>query len=447
MKLKPIITSPLENDLYKENMGNIIFMRYNGKKTVWCFKCRNEDVIFTPEMVQEIREQIDWYCEHIHYTDEDIAWLKKTCPWLSDGYLAYLKHWRPNRSDILINEGNIQAYNNCGLAIEAHGTWLDTSKYEIPILAIVNEVYFAFKYGVGTKDIEFQKRTIEKFSKIFVQDVYDKFIDEELRNGSHHAAMCSDDPADADSLPSEIYRTLHPYNIGTWSEFGLRRRYSGDMQDWLIKFIVDQKIPGFVGTSNMYLAKKYNVRPIGTMAHEFGQVVGQSDPELNPAYSNKFVMKVWTEVYKTVNGIVLDDVIGSEVFLKDFDLTYATLFSGVRHDSGDPIQWGENLLAHYAKLGIDATTKTLLFSDSLNFERATKLRNHFNGRCKVAFGIGTWLTNDIDVPALNIVFKITECDGRPVAKLSNNIGKTMCRNNEYVEYLKRAIDWRLRYDK
>lgn len=407
MKLNPIITSALENDLYKENMANIIYKMYNDKIVKWCYCCRNSDVVFTPEMIQEIRDQVTWYCENVHYTDEDIEWLSKTCSWLSAGYFAFLKHWRPNRKQIKINEGNIQAYNNCGLAIEAEGTWLDTTKYEIPILAIVNEVYFAFKYGVGSKDIEFQKRTIEKFSK--------------LQAGE--------------------------YDVGVWSEFGLRRRYSSAMQDWLIKFIVDQKISGFAGTSNMYLAKKYKVKPIGTMAHEFGQVIGQSNPELNPAYSNKFIMKAWTDEYKTVNGIVLDDVIGSKVFLKDFDLTYATLFSGVRHDSGDPIEWGENLLEHYKKLGIDATTKTLLFSDSLNFEKATALKKHFEGRCKVAFGIGTWLANDTDVKALNIVMKITDCNGRPVAKLSNNIGKTMCRDEEYIKYLQRCIEWRLKYDR
>lgn len=427
MKLKPIINSPLENDLYKFNMGNIIFKRFNDKITHWCFKCRNADVRFTPEMVQEIREQIDWFCNTIQFTKEDIEWLGKTCPWLSSGYLNSLKHWKPDRSEIFINEGNVQAYNDCGLAIEAHGTWLDTSMYEIPILAIVNEVYFAFKYGVGAKDIEFQKRTIEKFNKIadWCEINSKGLFDEELHD----------------------YLTQHPYDIGTFSEFGMRRRYSAAMQDWLVKYIVDQRIPGFIGTSNVFLAKKYGVKPIGTMAHEFGQVVGQSNPELNPAYSNKFIMKEWTDEYKTLNGIMLDDVIGSKMFLKDFDLTYANLFSGVRHDSGDPIEWGENLLAHYEKLGIDAKTKTLLFSDSLDFERATKLRKHFYGRCKIAFGIGTWLANDTGVPALNIVMKITECNGRPVAKLSNNSGKTMCRDAEYVNYLKRCIDWRERFEK
>jgi len=173
----------------------------------------------------------------------------------------------------------------------------------------------------------------------------------------------------------------------------------------------------------------------------------QGNLMLNPAYTNRFVMKDWTDEYKTLNGIMLDDVIGSEVFLKDFDLTYANLFSGVRHDSGDPIQWGENLITHYKKLGIDLKTKTLLFSDSLDFERATAINKHFEGRCKVSFGIGTFLACDIGVDALNEVMKITECDGHPVAKISNCPGKVMCKDNEYISYLKRCIDWRLRFEK
>lgn len=439
MKLDPIINSALEQDLYKENMSVVILKKYSDKMTKWSFKCRNSNVKFTPDMICEIREQIDWYCNNIKYTDEDITWLKTTCPWLSNGYLAFLKHWRPNRKQILINEGNIQAYNDCGLAIEAYGTWLDTNKYEIPILAIVSEVYYAFKYGVGAKDIEFQKRAIEKFGKLGCHDV---------TQNPDILKMNIDGVNESDKQTFwNQYLNKHSYDIGNFAEFGMRRRLSSAMQDWLIKYCVNQKVPGFVGTSNMYLAKKYGVKPIGTMAHELLQVIGQSDPSLNPAYTNRFVMKDWTDEYKTLNGIMLDDVIGSEVFLKDFDLTYANLFSGVRHDSGDPIQWGENLIAHYKKLGIDPTTKTLLFSDSLNFEKATQLKKHFEGRCKISFGIGTYLACDVDVEPLNIVMKVIECNGRPVAKLSNNIGKTMCRDQEYIDYLKRCIEWRLKFEK
>ena len=406
MKLKPIINTLIATDQYKLNMNDVVCRMFNDYTTTWCFKCRNENVRFTPEMVQEIREQVDHYCT-LKFKSEEIAWLGKNLPWLSKGYLNHLVDWTPKRNEILINEGNIQPYNDCGLAIEAHGTWLNTSMYEIAILSIVNETYFAFKYGIGAKDTEFQKRTIRKF--------------EDLKNGK--------------------------YDIGSFAEFGLRRRLSAEMQDWLIKYCVEQKVPGFVGTSNVELAKKYGIRAVGTCAHEFIQCVGQATPGHDPAYSNMYAMKAWTECFGVKNGTWLPDTITTDCFLLDFDDKYATLFSGVRHDSGDPIAWGEKLLAHYESLGIDPKAKTLLFSDSLNFEKATKIKKHFENRCKISFGIGTWLANDTDVPALNIVMKVTECNGQPVAKLSDVDGKGMSRDSNYVEYLKRAINWRITHSK
>lgn len=411
MKLEPIIKHALENDLYKFNMGNVIFKNFNNYTCTWTFKCRNKNVLFTPEMVQEIREQIDCYCDFCEFTDYEIKYLKKTCPWLSEGYLNFLKFWRPDRNEIFVQDTNpndrfgndvvAYAYNNCGLAIEAKGTWLSTSMYEIPILAIVNEVYFAFK-GKHTLDAEFRERTNEKIAK--------------LKSG-------------------EI-------KLDAFSEFGMRRRLSSKTHDWLIEKLADECKPNFVGTSNVFLAKKHNVKPVGTQAHEYYMAL-QSKFELNPTYTNWFGMKTWVDEYQTLNGIALTDTLGTDLFLKDFNLTYATLFSGVRHDSGDPIEWGEKMLAHYAKLGIDAHTKTLLFSDSLNFDKANEIQKHFNGRCRIAFGIGTYLANDTSMEPLNIVMKMTECNNCPVAKISNTPSKGMCKNKEYEDYLRRAIQWRL----
>lgn len=403
MKLDPIINSLITTDQYKFNMMDVVMRKFNDYTVVWTFKCRNQDVKFTPEMVQEIREQVNHYCS-LRFTDDEIEYLKKNLPWLSAGFINYLKFWHPVRNEIWINENNIQAYNDCGLAIEAHGTWLNTSFYEIAILAIVNEVYFAFKYGYGAKDIEFQKRTIEKFGK----------------------------------LNSE-------YDIGNFAEFGLRRRLSGAMQDWLIKYCVEQKVPGFVGTSNVYLAKKYGCKATGTQAHEF-YMAYQGNPKLAKEYSNYYAMKDWIDAFQTRNGIALTDTLGTDLFLRDFDLTYANLFNGVRHDSGDPFEWGDKLIAHYKKLDIDPTTKTLLFSDSLNFEKATAIKKYFDGKVKVAFGIGTYLATDIDVEQLNIVMKMTECNGYPVAKLSNTPSKGMCKDEAYVDYLQKSIDWRLSHE-
>ena len=405
MKLNPIINSLLETDAYKLSMGQAIFHQFPAYKTTWSFKCRNKNVKFTPEMLKEIEAQVDHYCK-LNFKESELAWLARNLPWIKEDYIAFLRFWHPRREEIHVNEMLQQGMDGSGLAIDCTGTWLNTSMYEIALLAIVNEVYFAFKYGPGAKDIEFQKRTMEKFAK--------------LQNGE--------------------------YDIGVFSEFGMRRRYSGEMQDWLVKFIVDQKIPGFVGTSNVYLAMKYGVKAVGTQAHEYIMCVGQGTREWNPSYSNKFSLETWVKEYGIANGIALTDTISTDVFLLDFNQTYATLFSGVRHDSGDPIMWGEKLIVHYNKLGIDPKMKTLLFSDSLNFERATAIKKHFDGKANVAFGIGTYLSNPLDDP-LNIVIKVTECNGTPVAKISDCDGKSLCRDTKYVEYLKRCIDWRLRHDK
>ena len=429
MKLEPIITSLIETDLYKLNMWQVFLHQFNKDKTVWAFKCRNPDVKFTPEMVAEIRRQIDFYCT-LRFTEDELQYLRKNLPWLTDDFLDYLRGWQPRRSEILINEGNIQAYNDCGLAIECRGFQVNVSQYEIPILAIVNEVYFAFTYGPGAKDIEFQKRTMEKFSKFQKQEDVDA-ITEKYQGSSDYLARLDE------------YAASH-YDPIVFSEFGLRRRYSKAMQDWLIKYIVDQKVPGFVGTSNVYLAKKYGVKATGTCAHE-GGMCRITDPQYNPAYVNSRIMEAWIKEFGLDNGIYLTDVIGRKPFLLDFTKKYATLFNGVRHDSGDPIEWGEDIIAHYKKLGIDPLTKTLLFSDALDFERATKIKKHFAGRCKVAFGIGTWLSNDCGVPTLNIVMKVKECNGFPTCKLTDNPEKAM-GDPEFIRYVQRSVDWRIRHE-
>lgn len=404
MKLFPIIISLLCTDLYKFSMGAVIHRWFNEFKTKWTFKCRNKNIKFTPEMIAEIQAQIDHYCT-LRFTANELKSLKKLAPWISDGYLNHLADWTPKRSEIKVNTIDIQACSDCGLAIEAEGTWLNTSMYEIAILAIVNEVYFAFTGDKVKNDILFQKSTIEKFNK--------------LKSGE--------------------------YDIGTFSEFGLRRRYSGEMQDWLIKYIVSENVPGFIGTSNVYLAAKYGVKACGTQAHEYIMCVGQGEHAHNPAYSNKYALRYWREYYGVKNGIALTDTITTDCFLRDFTDEYAATFSGVRHDSGDPILWGEKMIAHYKKFGIDPMTKTLLFSDSLNFEKATEIKKHFNGKAKIAFGIGTYLSNPLPNP-LNIVMKVTECNGSPVAKISDVEGKGMCRDDRYVDYLKRCIEWRMTHE-
>jgi len=419
MKLEPIIKSPLETDAYKFSMDQCIFHQFNNYTTTWSFKCRNANVKFTKDMVQEIKEQIDHYCT-LRFTEGELKWLENNLPWIHRDYLDFLRYWYPRREEIFVSDHNTEecteaGYHDCGLFIEARGTWLNTSMYEIAILAIVNEVYFAFKYGCNAKLREFKTLTDEHIAQI----------------SGYHPSGAQIDPM---------------YHIGTFSEFGMRRRYSRASQDYLISALKYEKdeghLPGFVGTSNVYLAKKFDLKAVGTQAHEFIMCVGQGNHKHNPAYSNWYALDAWVKEYGILNGIALTDTIGTGAFLQDFGLTYATLFSGVRHDSGDPIEWGEKIIAHYEGLGIDPKTKTLLFSDSLNLEKAHEIKKYFEDRCKVAFGIGTFWSNPLP-DALNIVMKVTECNGSPVAKLSDVEGKGMCKDAEYVEYLKRSIQWRM----
>lgn len=401
MKLDRIITSLLETDLYKFSMGQAIYHQFPDYKTTWSFKCRNNDVFFTPEMVQEIKDQIKAYCD-LRFKEDELEYLDKI-KWIKGSYIDFLRIWKPRYEDF-----TIEAAGERGLEIETRGTWLNTSMYEIPTLAIVNEVYFRMNYDYEELMDSFRERLNAKVNK----------------------------------LSEDIYR------LSSFSEFGLRRRLSGESQDLAVETL--KKTPlefsNFVGTSNVYLAKKHNLLPVGTMAHEWIMCVGQGNHKHNPAYSNWYALDAWVKEYGVLNGTALTDTITTDCFLRDFQLTYATLFSGVRHDSGDPIEWGEKIIAHYQKLGIDPRTKTLLFSDSLDFDRATAIYDHFKGRAKVAFGIGTFISNDTKVAPLNIVMKVTKCNGMDVAKISDVKGKGMCKNPDYVDYLQRCIDWRLEHE-
>lgn len=399
-----IIHSLLETDMYKLSMGQAIYHHFSDYKTTWSFKCRNKDVHFTPKMVEEIRRQIKLYCG-LRFTEDELAYIDNI-KWMKGSYVDFLRLWQPRYEDF-----EITTDSDCGLAIETKGTWLNTSMYEIPTLAIVNEVYFRMAYDYDELFESFKRRLDAKYEK--------------LRNG-------------------------HLY-IGTFSEFGLRRRLSAEAQELAVEklsHLNDTKHSSskFIGTSNVYLAKKYNLTPVGTMAHEWIMCSGQGNHKHNPSYSNWYALDAWVKEYGVLNGIALTDTITTDCFLKDFQLTYATLFSGVRHDSGDPIAWGEKMIKHYEFLGIDPKTKTLLFSDSLDFDKADQLFHHFHNRVNVAFGIGTYISNDTDVPALNIVMKTTKCNGMDVAKLSDVEGKGMCKNPEYVDYLRRCIDWRMNYE-
>lgn len=396
--MERIINSLLETDTYKFSMGQAIFHQFSDYRTTWTFKCRNKDVHFSEKMVDEIKRQIKLYCD-LRFSEEELEYLA-SIKWIKRSYIDFLRLWEPRFEDFEIN-----CNDPCGLFIETSGTWLNTSMYEIPTLAIVNEVYYRMAYD------------------------YDKLI-----------------KSFSDRLNAKV-RALEngTFNIGPFSDFGMRRRLSSQAEELAVVALKNAKMPGsvFVGTSTVYLAKKYNLNPVGTMAHEWIMCVGQGNHRHNPAYSNWYALDRWVQEYGVLNGTALTDTITTECFLRDFRLTFSTLFSGVRNDSGDPYVWGDRMIEHYKSLGINPQSKTLLFSDSLNFEKASALYSYFSPKAKVAFGIGTYITNDTDVPALNIVMKTTSCNGMDVAKISDTPGKGMCKNKDYEDYLLRCIKWRM----
>lgn len=408
LKYAPMCKSLLDTDQYKDSMRQCYLHQFSSDHATWDFKARNvgdaaSHEKYTEEDREEIKRQLNAFCA-LRYDNDELEWLcdSEKRPWIHHNYIETIRDWRPHIEDITVEDDPIS-----GLAIHTKGVQWKVSFYEIPILEIAAEVYYRNHYNYDEMVKRFKEKTNEKI----------------------------------DFIKRGIYKP------GTFSEFGARRRVSFELQDWLVGRLIEENVPGFIGTSNMYLAKKHGVKAVGTMAHEFIQTVGQGRLYHNPAYSNWFALDAWVKEYGTMNGIALTDTIGTEVFLKDFRKTFATLFSGVRHDSGDPYAWGDKMIEHYKSLGIDPMTKTLMFSDGLNLKKATELNEYFKGKAKVAFGIGTDWSGPQDVEPLNIVCKVAIVNGLDVAKLSDAPGKNMCRNPEAIERLKNEIAWRLKNGK
>ena len=394
MILSPIIVSLLDTDLYKFNMNQVMFHKHTNLNGLYIFKCRNKDVTFTQEMVDEINAQIDHLCTR-KVTDEELDYLG-SLRFIKSDYVEFLRLWHPIRKYVRCWKDNYDGQLN----IEVEGPLFSVMQFEIYLLEIVNEVYFRMKYNYLDLVESAKFKLGEKVEGLRVKKYTFKF-----------------------------------------AEFGCRRRLSREWQDYALPKLLETG--NCVGTSNVYLAMKYGVKPIGTYAHEYVQMY-QGVEGVQLAHTNKVAMQEWFEEYKGDNGTALTDTLGTALFLRDFDWLQATCYTGVRHDSGDPIEWGEKLIAHYQKLGIDPKTKTLLFSDSLDFDKAQAIYDYFKDRINVSFGIGTYLTNDTEVDALNIVIKLQYVNGHPVAKLSDNPAKAMCQDADYVEYLRNAVDYRLK---
>lgn len=392
MKHQYVVNSLLDTDFYKFTMGQFMFLLNPEMKGEYDFKCRNKDVKFTQEMVEQIREEIAHLCT-LRCSKEELDYLR-SIPFLKEEYITFLKYYQPDRDCVdvkLTDEGELK--------ILVRGTLYEATYFEIYLLEIVNEVYFRCKYNS--------------------QELY----------------------SDA---TKKLDAKVRAFNSGKYTfkfaEFGCRRRLSREFQEYAYTELL--KTGHCVGTSNVLLAMKTHTTPVGTYAHELVQM-HQGIPGIEPAYTNKVMMDKWFNLYNGNIGTALTDTLTTDIFLRDLDRKNAMLYTGFRHDSGSPYEWGEKVIKRLEELKIDPKTKTLLFSDSLDFDKAQKIYDYFKDRVKVSFGIGTFITNDTFAPALNIVIKLQSVNGRDVAKLSDNPSKAMCRSADYVDYLKRCVDYRL----
>ena len=405
-----IITSLLDTDLYKFTMMQVVLHQFPGAQVEYRFKCRNASNSLTPQeqrfnlapFVDEIRDEIRSLCS-LHFHESELDFLR-SMRFIKSDFVDFLGLFHLNEKYIVV-----RALPSGEIDITIQGPWLHTILFEIPVLAIVNEVYFRNTCKLPDL-VEGRRRLDAKVGQLRADGLSDLKI----------------------------------------ADYGTRRRFSRSWHEEVLRVLsvhvgTNQQpggatgLPGkLAGTSNVLFAMKLGLTPLGTMAHEYLQACQALGPRLRD--SQIYGFESWAKEYRGDLGIALSDVYGMDAFLRDFDLYFCKLFDGARHDSGDPFQWGERMLAHYAKNRVDPLTKTLIFSDALTVPRTIELYRQFRGRCQLAFGIGTNLTNDLGYEPLQIVIKMVRCNGQPVAKLSDTPSKNMCDDQRYLGYLRQVFE-------
>jgi nicotinate phosphoribosyltransferase len=387
-----IISSLLDTDLYKFTMMQVVLHHFPGAQVEYRFKCRNEGIDLRP-YIDEIQAEIAALCS-LRFQEDELAYLR-SLRFIKSDFVDFLALFQMNRKYISVAPAES---GNGEIEIRVKGPWLHTILFEVPVLAIVNEVYFraaqsAPDYAQGRARLE---------NKI---------------------ALITGDPALSGCIIAD---------------YGTRRRFSRDWHAEVIATLKQRMGKHFAGTSNVMFALRHGLTPLGTMAHEYLQACQALGPRLRD--SQTFAFETWAREYRGDLGIALSDVYGMDAFLRDYDLFFCKLFDGARHDSGDPFEWGERLIAHYTKNRVDPAGKVLVFSDGLSFEKVIALYLRFKDRAKLAFGVGTNLTNDVGCTPLQIVMKMVRCNDQPVAKLSDNPSKDMCDDKAYVAYLRQVFD-------
>ena len=392
-----IITSLLDTDLYKFTMMQVVLHQFPGAQVEYRFRCRNPGINLAAH-ASEIRDEIRSLCS-LHFQDAELAYLR-SLRFIKSDFVDFLGLFRLNEKYITVT-----SLPSGEIDIGIRGPWLHTILFEIPVLAIVNEVYFRNTTPVPDF-VEGRKRLDDKIALLHADGLRELKI----------------------------------------ADYGTRRRFSKAWHEEVLRVLTARLGAGptgqFAGTSNVLFAMKLGLTPLGTMAHEYLQACQALGPRLRD--SQVFAFESWAKEYRGDLGIALSDVYGFNAFLRDFDMYFCKLFDGARHDSGDPFAWGERMIEHYRKNRVDPLTKTLIFSDALTVPRTIELYQQFRGRCLLAFGIGTNLTNDLgDAPThvpLQIVIKMVRCNGQPVAKLSDTPGKGMCDDQKYLAYLRQVFE-------
>ncbi|HYG05900.1 MAG TPA: nicotinate phosphoribosyltransferase [Stenotrophomonas sp.] len=385
-----IITSLLDTDLYKFTMMQAVLHQHPGAQVEYRFKCRTPGIDLA-RFIDEISTEIDLLCE-LRFQPDELEYLR-AMRFVKPDFVDFLGLFHLDRKYLTLRP-SAQVPGEIELIIR--GPWLHTILFEVPLLAIINEVWFR---NTSQPDFEEGRRRL-------------------------HAKVA--------------LLTAHPgYEGCRIADYGTRRRYSRQWQGELLPLLREGWGERFVGTSNVYFARRYGMTPLGTMAHEYLQAFQALGPRLRD--SQVAALESWAREYRGDLGIALSDVVGLDAFLRDFDLYFCKLFDGIRHDSGDPIVWGERVLDHLEQHRIDPRTKVLVFSDGLNIAKVMELYDHFKGRCRVSFGVGTHLTNDLGPEPLQIVIKMVRCNGQPVAKLSDSPGKSMCDDPDYLRYLRQVF--------
>jgi nicotinate phosphoribosyltransferase len=387
-----IITSLLDTDLYKFTMMQVVLHQFPGAEVEYRFKCRNKANL--APYVTEIREEIRGLCS-LQFQDAELAYLK-SMRFIKSDFIDFLGLFKLNEKYV-----SITALPTGEIEVSIKGPWLHTILFEIPVLSIINEVYFRNTQ----KQPDYQEGRARLTNKM---------------------ALLQADGLQALKI----------------ADYGTRRRFGKVWHEEVLRTLSSKLGAGvagqFAGTSNVLFAMKLGLTPLGTLAHEYLQACQALGPRLRD--SQVFGFESWAKEYRGDLGIALSDVYGMSAFLRDFDMYFCKLFDGARHDSGDPFQWGERMIAHYLENRVDPKTKTLIFSDGLTVPRTIELYRQFQGRCQLAFGIGTNLTNDLGYEPLQIVIKMIRCNGQPVAKLSDTPSKNMCDDEKYLAYLRQVFE-------